>query len=426
MCDTIRYSGTAPSHSFFAKNSDRAPSEPQALCLVPRRPPNEKFSIGDKPFPRGDAGYAFALSKPSWILGGEMGVNEKGVAIGNEAVFSRFKPARDGTLGMDILRAALAACATAAEAVDFICRFTEANDQGGNGAFRGSLYYDNSYLISDPEGAFILETAGRRWAWRAAYVRDAISNTYCIEDDFKRLDTQTRKEISPVNERAACSDEADPGRKGHKESFKGHVENRTLLRFSRGEDRRALSVTLLEGLAERPEAPSILDILGVLRAHGPYNPRHKFSRHMQSLCIHPGIAPNSATTASMAVEYCGPGSAVIWFSGTSLPCLSLYKPILLIGGEFLPLWTEYDYQEGSDAAYEYWSNFREWSERKGAGAQSLDPEFVRSRNRAQQSLVHIATRALSDAATSGGRAALSVMRQEAAAIVAGWEKDCGL
>lgn len=415
MCDTIRYSGTAHSHSFFAKNSDRAPSEPQALCLVPRRPPSDK-----------DAGYAFALSKPSWMSGGEMGVNEKGLAIGNEAVFSRYKPAKDGILGMEILRSALASCATATEAVEFICKFTEANDQGGNGAFRGSLYYDNSYLVSDPEGAFVVETAGRRWAWRAAYARDAISNTYCIEEDYKRLDTQTRKEISPVNERAACSDEADPGRKGQKESFKAHVENRTLLPFSKGEQRRALSLTLLEGLAGRPEAPSITDIFGVLRAHGPYDPRRPLFKHMQSLCVHPGIAPNSATTASLAVEYFGEGAAILWFSGTSLPCLSLYKPVLLYAGEFLPLWTEYDYKEGAESAYAYWNDYREWSEKKGVKSQSCDPEFVKSRNRAQQSLVHIAARALSDLRTAGGRAALSVLRQEVAAIVAGWEKDCGL
>jgi hypothetical protein len=41
------------------------------------------------------------------MRGAEMGINARGVVIGNEAVFSRWKPARDGVLGMDILRLAL-------------------------------------------------------------------------------------------------------------------------------------------------------------------------------------------------------------------------------------------------------------------------------------------------------------------------------
>jgi len=48
-----------------------------------------------------------------------MGINARGVVIGNEAVFSRWKAARDGVLGMDILRLALEEAATAREAVDF-------------------------------------------------------------------------------------------------------------------------------------------------------------------------------------------------------------------------------------------------------------------------------------------------------------------
>ena len=64
--------------------------------------------------------------------GGEAGLNEKGVAIGNEAVFPKLRTRADGVLGMDLLRAALAGCGTAREAVDFITCFTERNDQGGN------------------------------------------------------------------------------------------------------------------------------------------------------------------------------------------------------------------------------------------------------------------------------------------------------
>ena len=48
------------------------------------------------------------LSKPAWLWGAEMGVNECGVAIGNEAVWNRLScPQYDSVprlLGMDLVR----------------------------------------------------------------------------------------------------------------------------------------------------------------------------------------------------------------------------------------------------------------------------------------------------------------------------------
>ena len=437
MCDTVFCSPGAQAGSFFGKNSDRTPSEPQSVCIVARRPASDQANVGGKRLAVKDAGLSFVLSKPSWMAGGEMGVNERGVAIGNEAVFSRFKPAKDGILGMDILRAALGASATAKEAVEFICSFVEKFDQGGNGAFRGSLYYDNSFIVSDPAGAFIVETAGHRWAWRAISGRDAISNAYSIVEDYKRLDTQTRKEIAPVNEKASCSDEADPGRKGEKESFKAHVENRFYLRFTKGEERRAISLSLLGDFAaavagDKPAAlsPAILDFFGVLRSHGHYDPRHPLLKHMESLCVHAGGIPASATTASMAVEYKDAESAIIWFTGTSYPCLSLYKPILLVKGEFIPLWAGYDYGEGSEKSVAYWRKWKDWLDRTKASAKASaeagDPSFLQARDQAQESLAVIAARAFAEVSASGDPSSLAVLKQEAGAVVAGWEKDCGL
>ncbi|HUX36362.1 MAG TPA: hypothetical protein VMV44_00550, partial [Rectinemataceae bacterium] len=108
MCDSLYASSPgAKGPSFFAKNSDRHPDEPQALCLLPRRPATPTIDVGRSAFAFPDRGLSFLLSKPSWMGGGEMGLNERGVAVGNEAVFSRFKARKDGILGMDLLRAAL-------------------------------------------------------------------------------------------------------------------------------------------------------------------------------------------------------------------------------------------------------------------------------------------------------------------------------
>jgi len=391
--------------------------------------------MGGRTFGVRDGGLAFLLSKPSWIWGGEMGVNSAGVAIGNEAVFSHFKPAKDGVLGMDILRAALGTALTAKEAVEFICEFVEAHDQGGNGAYKGSLYYDNSFLVADGNEAFIVETAGRRWAWRAASPVDAISNAYCIERDYRRLDQLTCKELAPVDDGSVCSSGGESGRLGMRESFKAKVENRFYLRFSKGEERRALSLSLLKGLQSESSIEAFID---VLRSHGPYDPRSPLSRHMKSLCVHIGGFPDSATTASLAVEYRGKGTALIWFSATPYPCLSLYKPVLLRGGEFLPLWASYDYSENSPSSLAYWERWRVWIAKPKAynsafdraegraPCRSLDPGFAAARGQAQEALAMIADSALSDLDASGDASSLAVLSQEADSVVAGWEKDCGL
>lgn len=407
MCDTLYaaplFSGAGT--AWFAKNSDRAPDEPQALCIVPRRTPREGIAVASRIFPGRDAGFAFALSKPSWMAGGEAGVNEAGVAIGNEAVFSRWKPAKDGPLGMDILRAALAASESAAAAARYIASFVEAEGQGGNGAYHGSLYYHNSFIISDPREALVLETSGKRWALRRTGDFASISNAYSITDNYEEVDAQTSRELSS---------------RGGKASFRAYVESRPYLLFTRGDTRRRLTREAIESARGRLDLPAVL---GALRAHGSYRPGRPGS--LACPCVHEGGFPvNNATTASLALSYPSAGAPLtLWFSGTSYPCISLFKPLLLASGEFIPLWTDYDYSEGSASAYAYWKRQLDWIRRGKAGALSLDEAFVEARDEAQTRLLRLAEAAagLVTKAGEGGSPDLAELRAETNRVVKAWE-----
>ncbi|MFA7125233.1 MAG: carcinine hydrolase/isopenicillin-N N-acyltransferase family protein, partial [Sphaerochaetaceae bacterium] len=158
MCDTMACI-TKNNRVFFGKNSDRNPLEPQMLTIERGDTEIHKHTIPlllDKYVPqlllltqvheKFDNPYTALLSRPAWMWGAEMGVNEHGLAIGNEAVFSRSKVDSKGLLGMDIVRLALHNAKTASQSVDLIVNLIETYGQGGDGAYRGSLRYHNSFL----------------------------------------------------------------------------------------------------------------------------------------------------------------------------------------------------------------------------------------------------------------------------------------
>jgi secernin len=322
-------------------------------------------------------------------------VNEKGVAIGNEAVFSRFKAKKKGILGMDILRAALAHADSAADARDFICAFVEKEEQGGNGAYKGNLVYSNSFIVAGRGGAYVVETAGRRWAWKTIDSMASISNAYSIEADYEGLDEATRAEKIG--------------------SWRERVQDPFYLLFTKGDARRACTGGIL-----REAAPDISlgTVLSALRSHGGQSPG---KLGMAAPCIHgAGFPMKSATTASMVYEYLpagAPAAGILWFTGASHPCLSVFAPILLANGTFIPLWTLYEYAEGSLASERAWERGRQRARREGGAARSADPDFVERRDGIQARLVAAAGEA---ALSPSSPEIIAAARRAVDEVMSGW------
>ncbi len=109
MCDTVVALGSATADGvmLFGKNSDREPNEAQQLLRVPAasHAPGSVVKCTYVEIPQVEQTFEVLLSKPFWMWGAEMGSNEHGVAIGNEAVFTKV-PYEKGPalLVMDLLR----------------------------------------------------------------------------------------------------------------------------------------------------------------------------------------------------------------------------------------------------------------------------------------------------------------------------------
>ena len=188
MCDTLVALASAAANgvTLFAKNSDRPPQESQVIeWSMPRV---EAFTRATHISIEGaaEATIRSVICRPSWCWGAEQGVNEAGVAIGNEAIYTTLDPrsAQAALIGMDLVRLGLERAASAHDAVQVMTTLLERYGQGGTGHDAALIGKDrpywSSFLIADPIDAWILETSGNQW--QAEQVADvaAISNRTCI------------------------------------------------------------------------------------------------------------------------------------------------------------------------------------------------------------------------------------------------------
>lgn len=192
-CDTwvALRDATADGSVILAKNSDRPPMEAQPLVYFESRThePGETVKCTYLTIPQAAVTYEHIGSKIWWAFGYEQGMNECGVAIGNEAVWSK-EPYQwgEGLLGMDLVRLGLERGKTAHEAMHVMTGLLERHGQCGDCEHPGEwgkANYHNSFILADPNEAWVLETAGRYWVARkitqGVY---SISNIYTIETEW--------------------------------------------------------------------------------------------------------------------------------------------------------------------------------------------------------------------------------------------------
>lgn len=289
MCDTLAV--VRPDGVLFAKNSDRDPNEPQLLewHAAAHHPAGEGLRCTWIEIPQVTRTHAVLISRPFWMWGAEIGSNEHGVTIGNEAVFTHEPYAQTGLTGMDLLRLALERAETANRAVEVIVELLEKHGQGGGcGHEHRDFTYHNSFIVADPGSAWVFETAGRHWETERIEGARSISNGLTIPAFARRHHNEGAARIAGSPERRARTSE----------------------------------------LGER--AGGAADLMAILRDHGAGRRWPEYDRVngcMDAPCVHAGgEVVSGQSTASWVAEF-GPRGNRHWATATAAPCLSLFKPV---------------------------------------------------------------------------------------------------
>jgi secernin len=185
VCDTLCSIGR--DGALFAKNSDRPSAEAQLIETHPRRKSGGRLHTSHIEI--ADTGaFAVVGARPEWGWGLEHGVNEHGVTIGNEKLYTRLNANKEppALTGMDLVRLGLERGRTAGEALGAITSLLEKHGQGGICDQTTSESYFSSFLICDSRSGWVLETSGRSWAAKPVSSSAAISNRITIRKDWTR------------------------------------------------------------------------------------------------------------------------------------------------------------------------------------------------------------------------------------------------
>lgn len=323
MCDTLikKVNG----EFIFGKNSDRGCNEPNLTIYIPAKTNNDKeLQCTYLKIENSKTSNGVILTKPSWMWGAEMGINDKGVIIGNEAVFTKTKGKdKERLIGMDLLRLGLERGNSAKESLDIIISLLDKYGQGGNCGFDHKFFYDNSFLISDKNEAYILETADKKWVYKKIEENGNISNRLSLNEGY----TQT----------------SDP-------KIINFAKENTEPIFTFFSKAKLRQETAHKALNMRTKY-NVESIMAILRSHQGEDKKDLYTKgSVGSLCMHQSMLGDH-TTGSMIVQS-RKTIDTIWLTGCSTPCLAIYKPtyfgavvppVFSNEGESLKYWMDREY-----------------------------------------------------------------------------------
>lgn len=347
-CDTfaVHAAHTAYGATVLGKNSDRPAGESQPLRWVGPRRGGGRLRLAYVEVDDVAETVPHLGSSPYWCWGHESGVNAHGVAVGNEALFTRdlaenVAAARSGVdvepgiLGMELVRVALERAGSAPAAVEVMTRLVERYGQWGAGTAgsdRAAAAYDNSYLVADARDIWVLETSGRHWV--AKQVDEpwwAVSNEPTVRDDW----TSCAEGLHEHARARGWSRSSDPTL-DFAETFMDPMTPLQVSHLRLQRARQLLAGHHADGVLGFPEARGVLsDHYEGTFLHGPmFNPARP---DFHTLCMHdhPAGFTWGNTAASTIAVLPEEGMPYVWWAATT-PCTSVYVPVAVAGYRLPP------------------------------------------------------------------------------------------
>jgi secernin len=309
MCDTFVAlpSVTRDKNVLFAKSADCEVNEANAIVRIPRKKHvrGEVVRITHLVIPQVKETYEIFLTKAFWTYGCEIGVNEYGLAMGEEAVYTtEMTEEKDGIIGPDLMRLGLERSKNCQEAIEVMTSLLEQYGQGGSAELKGNSHFDSSFLMADTSEAYILETAGRKWAVKKIEEFDSISNLLGISTNWTRCSVSTGDKFDWAKQFALPEVPPTLG----------------------SPNRQSITYKGLEAAKGQVAAPTMFEIM---RHHGEgYHPATADAH--RNICIHAGPQENRWWQADgVMVTDVGAHGVMTWVTGTSGNCVSIFKPVFL-------------------------------------------------------------------------------------------------
>jgi len=293
----------------FGKNSDRPKEEVQDIAFYPATeyPAGVLLQCTYIEIEQSSCTNAVVLSKPNWMWGAEMGANEHGVCIGNEAVSTKLESDEDlkeKLLGMDLVRLGLERGNTAKEALIVITSLLEQHGQGGPCSnTMKELTYHNSFIICDSQEAYILETAKDLWA--AEKITEGYRNISNCLSIGTNIDMMSNGLKSKVQELGLWDGQGD----FHFANIFSGQSTDGCQRFVNGSQLLATSTASGNNF----NAQSMFHIL-----------RDENS----GICMRDGAFISTSSMVSVLNPLGSKRPNVHWFTGTPDPILSVFKPFI--------------------------------------------------------------------------------------------------